>query len=106
MRQSNLSGSDLIRNLLCLLLLFTTDASALNLTQAEKLALSDDPMVKSYLASSRAFEEQAIADNALPDPKLRLGMFNLPVDTFSTTQEPTTQLRLGCTTVVSKRRQS
>jgi outer membrane protein TolC len=80
---------------LCLLLLFTTNASALNLTQAEKLALSDDPMVKSYLASSRAFEEQSIADNALPDPKLRLGMFNLPVDTFSTTQEPTTQLRLG-----------
>ena len=105
MRQSNLRSLDLCRldliiNLFCLLLLFTallftSNASALNLTQAEKLALSDDPMVKSYLASSRAFEEQAIADNALPDPKLRLGMFNLPVDTFSTTQEPTTQLRLG-----------
>lgn len=100
MCQSNLCGLDLIRNLLCLLLLFTallftTNASALNLTQAEKLALNDDPMVNSYLASSRAFEEESIADNTLPDPKLRLGMFNLPIDTFSITQEPTTQLRLG-----------
>ncbi len=77
------------------LLLFTSNVSALNLVQAENLALSDDPMVKSYLASSRAFDEQSIADNTLPDPKLRLGLFNLPVDTFSTTQNPTTQLRLG-----------
>lgn len=105
MRQSNLSRSDLYRIylvkyfwfmvLLFNTLMFTTNVLALNLTQAEKLALSDDPMVKSYLASSRAFEEQSIADNTLPDPQLRLGMFNLPVDTFSTTQEPTTQLRLG-----------
>ncbi len=85
----------LVRGLFVLVLLFTTNASALTLALAEKLALSDDPMVQSYLSSSRAFEEQSIADNTLPDPKLRLGMFNLPVDTFSTTQEPTTQLRLG-----------
>ncbi|HHJ35203.1 MAG TPA: TolC family protein [Gammaproteobacteria bacterium] len=67
----------------------------MNLKQAEQLALSDDPLVKSYLASSRALEDQSVADNTLPDPKFRLGMFNLPVDSFSTTQEPTTQLRLG-----------
>jgi len=95
MRQSNLNRFFLIRCPLCILLLFTTNVSALNLAVAEKLAISDDPMVKSYLASSRAFEEQSIADNTLPDPKFRLGLFNLPVDTFSTTQEPTTQLRLG-----------
>jgi outer membrane protein TolC len=98
MRQSNLNrlySESVIVFSLCFFLLFTTNASALNLSQAEQLALSDDPMVKSYLASSRAFEEQSVADNTLPDPKLRLGLFNLPVDTFSTTQEPTTQLRLG-----------
>jgi outer membrane protein TolC len=98
MRQSNLNrlySESVIVFSLCFFLLFTTNASALNLSQAEQLALSDDPMVKSYLASSRAFEEQSVADNTLPDPKLRLGLFNLPVDTFSKTQEPTTQLRLG-----------
>lgn len=83
------------RCLFSLVLLFSNNASALNLKLAEQLALSDDPLVKSYLASSRALDEQSIADNTLPDPKFRLGMFNLPVDTFSTTQEPTTQLRLG-----------
>jgi len=31
----------------------------------------------------------------LPDPKLRLGMFNVPLDTFSTTEDPSTQLRIG-----------
>jgi len=79
----------------CLLFLFSDSLLALNLPQAEQLAISDDPMVKSYLASSRAFDEQAIADNTLPDPQLRLGLFNLPIDSFSTTREPSTQLRIG-----------
>jgi len=77
------------------LVLFSNNVSALNLKTAEQLALTNDPMVKSYLASSRAFDNQSVADDTLPDPKFRLGMFNLPVDSFSTTQEPVTQLRLG-----------
>ncbi len=70
-------------------------ANSLTLQQAEQRALSSDPLVKSYQASSRAFSAKSIADDTLPDPKLRLGMFNLPIDTLSTTQQPTTQLRLG-----------
>jgi outer membrane protein TolC len=77
------------------LVLVSNNVSALNLASAEQLALTNDPMVKSYLASSRAFDNQSVADDTLPDPKFRFGMFNLPVDSFSTTQEPTTQLRLG-----------
>ncbi len=100
MRQSNLVKTSYYKSLssaflFAVVLLLSHDLWALSLKQAEQLALSDDPMVKSYLASSRAFEQQSIADNTLPDPQLRLGMFNLPIDTFSTTQEPTTQLRLG-----------
>ncbi|MBN4063365.1 TolC family protein [Cardiobacterium sp. AH-315-I02] len=85
----------LLACLSALVLVFSYNVSALNLKLAEQLALTDDPMVKSYLASSRAFDEQSIVDNTLPDPQFRLGLFNLPVDTFSTTQEPSTQLRLG-----------
>jgi len=100
MCQSILSKSSLAKTWLAaslsgLVLLFSHNVFALNLKQAEQLALTDDPMVKSYLASSRAFDDQSIADNTLPDPQLRLGLFNLPLDTFSTTQEPSTQLRLG-----------
>ncbi len=76
-------------------LLVSFNANSLTLQQAEQRALSSDPVVKSYQASSRAFSEKSIADDTLPDPKLRLGMFNLPVNTLSTTQQPTTQLRVG-----------
>jgi len=76
-------------------LILPSSAFSLTLQQAEKIALNADPMVNSFNASSRALDKKSIADDTLPDPKLRLGMFNLPVDGFSTTQEPTTQLRLG-----------
>ena len=71
------------------------DALALSLLQAEQLALEADPLIKSYKASSRSFDAESAANGTLPDPKLRLGMFNVPLDTFSTTEDPSTQLRIG-----------
>ena len=70
-------------------------ALALSLLQAEQLALEADPLIKSYKASSRSFDAESAANGTLPDPKLRLGMFNVPLDTFSTTEDPSTQLRIG-----------
>ena len=70
-------------------------AIALSLQQAEHLALEADPLIKSYKASSRSFDAESAANGTLPDPKLRLGMFNVPLDTFSTTEDPSTQLRIG-----------
>ena len=37
--------------------------------------------------------DQAVADGQLPDPKLAVGAYNLPVDDFSYDREPTTQFR-------------
>jgi len=68
---------------------------ALTLQQAEQTALQNDPMVASMMATSRAQENESVAASTLPDPKLRLGMFNLPLDSFDVSQEPTTQLRVG-----------
>ncbi len=68
---------------------------ALTLQQAEQTALQNDPMVASMMATSRAQENQSVAASTLPDPQLRLGMFNLPLDSFDVSQEPTTQLRVG-----------
>ena len=68
---------------------------SLSLQQAEQLALQADPVIDGHRASSRSYQAQAIADGTLPDPKLRLGMFNVPLDTFSTTEDPSTQLRVG-----------
>jgi len=68
---------------------------SLSLQQAEQLALEADPVVNSHRASSRSYDASAIAKGTLPDPKLRLGMFNVPLDSFSTTEDPATQLRVG-----------
>ena len=70
-------------------------AFALSLQQAEQLALEADPLIMSYKASSRSYDAEATANGTLPDPKLRLGMFNVPLDTFSTSEDPSTQLRIG-----------
>ena len=87
------------RYLLCLLLLYlpghAANAQLLSLQQAERLATQSDPSVERYRARARALREQAVADASLPDPRLRLGASNLPVDTFRVDQEPMTQLKLG-----------
>ena len=70
-------------------------ALSLSLQQAEKLALATDPLVLRHQASSRAYSAESTANSTLPDPKLRLGVFNVPLDTFSTTEDPSTQLRVG-----------
>lgn len=70
-------------------------AIALSMAQAEQLALEADPLIKSYSASSRSYDAESSANGTLPDPKLRLGMFNVPLDSFSTTEDPSTQLRIG-----------
>jgi outer membrane protein TolC len=69
--------------------------AALTLADAEQLALSDDPAVAASRARSQALREDAVASGQLPDPKLKAGLFNLPLDTLDIDQEPTTQLRLG-----------
>lgn len=76
-------------------LLMSSQSFGITLQQAETMALEADPIVMSHQATSRALLDESISNNALPDPKFRLGLFNLPVDSLSTTQEPSTQLRLG-----------
>jgi outer membrane protein TolC len=70
-------------------------SAVLTLTEAEQIALGDDPAVAASQARSQALRENAIAAGQLPDPKLKAGLFNLPLDSFDINQEPTTQLRLG-----------
>ncbi|RLC97036.1 MAG: transporter, partial [Chloroflexi bacterium] len=71
------------------------NAFALNLKQAERLAIQSDPSIESFKATSRSFVDESVADDTLPDPKLRLGAVNVPVDTFDFEQEQMTQLKVG-----------
>ena len=67
----------------------------LTLKEAEKTALRTDPVTRSLEARSESYTDQAVADGQLPDPRLRLGAANFPVDSFSRAQEAMTQLQVG-----------
>jgi outer membrane protein TolC len=69
--------------------------AALELDSAIRTALENDPAIAASRASARAYSENAIADGQLPDPKLRTGLVNVPVDDFDIDSEPMTQLQLG-----------
>jgi len=84
-----------IFSIIVLFVLPVSNVLALNLKQAEQLAVRADPSIENLKATSRSFEEASIADDTLPDPKLRLGASNVPVDTFALDQENMTQLKLG-----------
>ncbi len=75
--------------------LAATAQAALSLAEAERLALEADPVIEATEARAEALREDAVADGQLPDPKMRIGLFNLPLDSFDISQEPTTQLRFG-----------
>lgn len=74
---------------------FTSNAFALSLKQAEQLAIQSDPTIESFKATSQSYVDVSVADDTLPDPKLRLGAVNVPVDTFDLEQEQMTQLKVG-----------
>jgi outer membrane protein TolC len=78
-----------------LLLPLAARADALSLQAAERLAVSSDALILSARAEHTAMNEMAVAARQLEDPKVRLGLLSLPVDTFHLGQEPMTQVQVG-----------
>jgi outer membrane protein TolC len=82
--------------LLCALLLAAGNSHAdLGIEESVRLALLDDPAIAATQARSRALSDAAVADGQLPDPKLRTGLYNVPLDNFDLSEDPATQLRIG-----------
>jgi outer membrane protein TolC len=71
------------------------EATPISLGEAEILALENDPMLASFGERKRAMQATAIANSQLPDPSFKIGVANLPIDSFNLSQEPMTQLQLG-----------
>jgi len=65
------------------------------LADAERLALEADPAVIASQSRALALQEQAVADGQLPDPKLTVGVWNVPLDDFSMKKEGSSQFRTG-----------
>jgi outer membrane protein TolC len=81
--------------LLAFFILPVNALAALDLDETVRLALVDDPAIKAMQTRASAISDTAVANGQLPDPKLKTGLYNLPVDDFDIDREPTTQFRLG-----------
>ncbi|MEF9427486.1 MAG: TolC family protein, partial [Candidatus Mariimomonas ferrooxydans] len=69
-----------------------------NKTILEKLieeALKNNPELKTFGEKIGVFKERPPRARSLDDPRLRLSIMNLPVDTFSFNQEPMTQKQIS-----------
>ena len=94
----------LIRNLIrlpgfTLMLMFTglngATAETLTLQKAEQVALENEPGILGLNAKTQSMMEKSIAAGELMDPKLQIGVLNLPTDTFDFDQEPMTQFKVS-----------
>lgn len=73
-------------------------AQVLTLDEAQRLAVVAQPLLDSRQASIVAARESAIAAQQLPDPKLRAGILNLPVEgpeAFTLGQDSMTMRMIG-----------
>ncbi len=67
----------------------------LSLDAAINAAVANDDWLAANQDIQQAQLEQAIADGQLPDPKMSIGLANMPTDSFSFNQEQMTQFRVG-----------
>ncbi len=72
-------------------------AEGLSLDNAVAEALSANPGLAAIGARAQALAEIPEQSNTLPDPVLSINLANLPLDSFSFTQEGMTQLQVGIT---------
>ena len=75
-------------------------ASHLSLEEAAALAIRQQPKLLAQEAAISALNESAPAAGELPDPKLRMGVVSLPIDTFNFEQEPMTQAVIGVSQLI------
>jgi outer membrane protein TolC len=95
--QSLFTPKIVLNGLFSLTLLFSVNllAQSLSLSDAETLAVNSDPAQKAYLSQQTSLISQGIAASTLPDPMIKLGLANVPTDSFQLDQEAMTQMTVG-----------
>ncbi|WP_165873529.1 TolC family protein [Parasulfuritortus cantonensis] len=76
------------------------EPAPLGLTDAVRLALARQPVLDAQAAAVDAAAATAVAAGQWPDPKLRVGLASLPLDTYSFTQEAMTQFTVAVSQTV------
>lgn len=74
---------------------FAQNVSPLTLLETEELALHDEPGQNSYLSRAKGLRDESIAGGQLPDPMMRVGLANFPIQSGGFTTEGMTQAQLG-----------
>ena len=73
----------------------TSINTPLSFEKAIKSAQKNDPWFTGNVHKQRAIESMSTAVNTLPDPKVSIGLANLPTDGFDFGQEGMTQAKVG-----------
>lgn len=95
----SIANKAILRFVTVILFLFygaeTVFAAELSIQEAGQLALEKDYTLQAINARSQSMSELSIAAEELPDPKLKLGLANLPTDSFKRGQEAMAQAVIG-----------
>ena len=67
----------------------------LTLDEARRRALESQPALNAIKLGAHAAEQNAVAEGALPDPRLKLGALNFPTRNFPSAREDMTQVGLS-----------
>ena len=76
----------------------------LTIAEAGDLALSEEPGSRALLARASALEDHAVAARQLPDPVMRIGLANFPIEGGGFSTEGMTQAQLGIRQVFPRAR--
>ena len=74
---------------------FAEQVLPLTLREAEELALYDEPGQNSYLSHAEALRDESVSGGQLPDPTMRIGLVNFPIQSGGFTTEGMTQAQLA-----------
>lgn len=74
---------------------YAQSAIPLTLVEAEDLALANEPGQVALFARSAALEERSVVVGQLPDPMLRIGLNNFPIDSGGFATEGMTNAMVG-----------
>jgi outer membrane protein TolC len=73
----------------------SAQSAPLNLAAAERLALERDAGAAAYEAEAESYVDRAVAARQLPNPEARVGVVNVPVDSFSLRADEMSMLEVG-----------
>ena len=74
---------------------FAQQRVPLTIAEAEDLAIAAEPGLEALLARADAMQERAVAAGQLPDPMLRVGLSNYPIQSGGFSTEGMTQAQVG-----------